>query len=810
MGITVLFALRSFAFVLAFMFCRASVADSVGISGFLTTHCVSCHDGAEAEAGLDLDSIGFDLNDPKTFSLWTRIVDRVSQGEMPPESEEPPAVEIREGFVDALERGLTKFNRKQQNEQGRTTIRRLNRKEYERSVQSLLGITTPLAHLLPEETTSHGFDTVSDALRFSALHIDHYLDAANVAIEEAIELGPEPEWVNQRFPYTEQKGVLKNLKEDKVVIRLLDNAAVFFSEVSYISKVHGLNIGQSGMYRIRARGWAVQSDRPVVMQLHSGNYKSGTVRMLGFFDMLPDEAAEVEVITRLGAGDYLYPQGTDLREPANGTDNVWNVGGGKYQGSGLAVQWVEVEGPLESTWPPQRTIDLFGDVPLEKLAHVQWQRGKHVGYQAKPSDPKSSLKSIIHRFAVRAFRRPESEVDSQRFVRMAMKAQESGRSFEDACRIGLRAILCSPQFLILREEPGRLDDFALASRLSYFLWGSPPDQELLDLASSGKLHDLDVLRQQTERFLSDPRISMFYRDFVDQWMDLQRIDATSPDKKLYPEFDDILKESMLQESYRFFQTLVEEDLPVSNLVDSDFAMLNRRLAEHYGIEDVQGQEIQRVKLKDDSLRGGVLAQASVLKVTANGTVSSPVTRGAWVLSRILNQPPSPPPSAVGSIEPDTRGATTIREQLALHRRDPSCASCHRQMDPPGFAMECFDVIGGFRDRYRSTGDGDRVETNLRGRNIWEYKYGLPVDASGEMADGTKFNDFAEFRSILLGHPDLVANSLASHLMVYATGEKIEFADRVQMQQIVEQCESNQYGARSLIHAIIQSDIFRSK
>lgn len=794
------------------MFLTSNVyAQSPVQTKFLSEHCIACHSGGEdADAGLDLENVSFDLHDPKGFRKWSRIVDRVAKREMPPESEVQPSAGERERFVDATTNDLVESNRRQQQKLGRTTIRRLNRREYERTVQDLLGITKPLAHMLPEETPLHGFDTVSDALRFSALHIDHYLEAADAALDEAIVLTEQPEPVHERFQYTEQAGVLKNLKEDHVVVRLLDNAAVFFGEVSYLSKVHGLEIQQPGLYRIRTRAWGIQSERPIVLGLHSGDYKSGTVRSLGYFELPIDEPSEVEVIARLERGTYLYPQGDELwANPADG-NNVWNVGGEKYAGAGLAVEWVEVEGPLESTWPPQRTNDLLLDVPLAKREHVLWKDEKRIAYEPQPQNPQAAVEAAVTRFAVRAFRRPASEVQADRFVKLALDALEAGRFFEDACHIGMRAVLCSPQFLILQEQPGRLDDYALASRLSYFLCGTTPDKTLLQLAAEGKLADTAVLREQTERLLSDNRSDAFVEDFVNQWLDLQRIDATSPDKKLYPEFDDILKQSMLSESYAFFRELIDKDLPVANVVESDFAMLNRRLAEHYDISNVAGHDIRRVSLADDSVRGGILSQAAVLKVTANGTVSSPVTRGTWVMSRILGQHPSPPPPAVGSIEPDTRGATTIREQLDLHRRDPSCASCHRQIDPPGFAMECFDVIGGFRDRYRSSGEGDRPQERLRGRNIWEYKIGLPVDNSGQMPDGTEFQNFHEFRKLLLRDSDQIAKSLASHLTVYATGEEIEIADRATIRQIVEQTQSSGNGVRSLIHAIVQSDLFRNK
>ena len=284
---------------------------------------------------------------------------------------------------------------------------------------------------------------------------------------------------------------------------------------------------------------------------------------------------------------------------------------------------------------------------------------------------------------------------------------DGGYTFEQAMRAALKGVLISPEFLFLREQPGKLDDFALASRLSYFLWSTMPDDELFALAEQQKLSQPDVLRQQVERMLASPKAAAFTENFVGQWLGLREIDATEPSHIFYPEFDHLLKVSMIRETELFFDEVLKHDLSLTNFVASDFTMLNGRLAKHYGIPGVEGWEFHKTPLPPDSHRGGVLTMASVLKVTANGTTTSPVLRGAWVLDRILGTPPSPPPDDVPAIDPDIRGATTIREQLAKHRSVESCGVCHRKIDPPGFALESFDCIGGWRDKYRVTGNGER-------------------------------------------------------------------------------------------------------
>lgn len=801
----------AFLCLAAFLF--ASNADAHAqldsVRSFLNQHCVSCHSGDDPEGGFELRKLTLDGADSNNLATWVKLLDRVHSGDMPPPEEDQPSDKVRSQFVRELKRRLLAANRKRYAETGRTTVRRLNRFEYERTVQQLLGITDPLAHLLPEDTPLHGFDTVSDALRFSSLHIDKYLAAADAAVHAALRFTAEPKRMKERFEYSKQEGISRNANMPNAVVMNMGYGAVLFSDSSYISKIHGLKIDHGGMYRIRARGKAYQSERPVVLRLHAGDYKAGTVRMLGFFDMPPDKSREVEVTTRLEWNNYLYPTPDDLQADPN-NKGVWNVGALNYRGSGLLVEWVEIEGPLFDQWPPKSVATLLGDTPIVELEHKQWINEETVTLEPKPEDPEASIRRLLPDFAERAFRRPLKAGEADRFIRLALETLQKGRSFKDAMRIGAKAILTSPQFLILAEKPGQLDGYALAARLSYTLWGTMPDDELMKLAADGKLTRANVLREQTDRLLNDDRSKAFVESFVGQWLDLRSIDNTAPDKRLYPEFDEILKLSMIAESEGFFLELLKNNLPVRNFVDSDFSVLTRRLATHYGIEGVQGQEPHRVELPSGSERGGLLTQAAILKVTANGTVTSPVSRGSWVLSRLLNQPPSPPPPTVGSIEPDTRGATTVREQLAKHRNDATCNSCHAKIDPPGFAMEAFDVIGGSRFRYRSKEEGERVRYKLNGRQIWEYKIGPVVDTAGQMETGERFTDIRDFKRLLMMQQDDVARSVASNLIVYATGHQIEIADRETVDRILADTKDTEHGLRSIVHAVIQSDLFRNK
>jgi hypothetical protein len=386
-------------------------------------------------------------------------------------------------------------------------------------------------------------------------------------------------------------------------------------------------------------------------------------------------------------------------------------------------------------------------------------------------------------------------------------------------------VLCSPEFVSFREPAGPLDDHALASRLSYFLWNSPPDDMLRDRVDSGRGFDQPVLRRECDRMLDDPRSERFIRAFLDYWLDLRRATATSPDERLYPDYylDDLLVDSAIEETRLFFTSLIREDLPVRHLVDADFTFLNQRLARHYGLPPVDGVRLRRVELPEDSCRGGLLTQASVLKVTADGSTTSPVVRGAWVMERILGQKPPTPPPNVPAIEPDTRGATTIRQQLALHRSVESCNQCHAMIDPAGFALENFDVLGGWRDRYRVSLDPDAEQGPAKtsgfespgegyGKNgqPFQFVYGPQVDASGQLIGVGAFADIHQFKDLLGQRDRMLAGNLVRQFVIYATGAPIRFADREEIEEILDATEPRGYPIRSLIHQVVQSDMFQMK
>jgi hypothetical protein len=471
---------------------------------------------------------------------------------------------------------------------------------------------------------------------------------------------------------------------------------------------------------------------------------------------------------------------------------------------GVAFHWLEVEGPIIEEWPPASYRALFGDVPFK-------QEGRHV--VALSEQPLKDAGELLAGFMERVYRRPVEKAEFDRFYRYAKQLLKEEETFTEAMIATYSAVLASPEFLFHCGQPGELDDFALAERLSFFLGESMPDETLRELAKSGKLRDPETLRKQVDRLLTKPESRRFVREFLNSWLKLDEINDTDPDRELYPEYagDWWLVNSMVEESRLYFADLVASNQPARNVIDADYTFLDERLARHYGIPGVHGPSFQRKTLPKKSPYGGILTQASVLKVTANGTVTSPVLRGVYVMERLLGDPPSPPPPSVPAVEPDIRGAETIRELLAKHREDASCASCHDKIDPPGFALESFDVMGRWRDNYRSLAEGsERVEGVGRSGNEFVHYIAKEVDASGKTSEGVKFADILEYKQTLLNDEEAIARNLTEQLLVYATGAPVGFADRDKVAAILEKSRKSDYGVRTLIHEIVQSPLFLRK
>ena len=783
-----------FAFSLVPMALTAASAPPTEVRTVFERHCVKCHSGESPEGDMTLEPL---LEGGGDLQLWQNALEKIETGAMPPKAKPRPTPEEKRGAADWLTTLVLAEKSASREKEGRVVLRRLNRAEYENTVSDLLGVPVRVRELLPPDSVAGGFDNVGEALHSSSFLLARYLDAAEDALDQAIASGPQPKPKKEHLTVNDAY----QAKQDKEhAFRKGDGSRVTMFSSSAWQAATLFWIEQRGRYRFRMKVQADQSaGKPVVFGAFTGGgTNNGKPELAGYFDAPAAAPVVIEFETTMEPRMALTirPYGLAVAQEISKI-------GEKWADPGLAVDWVEMEGPLNDAWPPASHVRLFGEL---KQAAVKLAGGNET-LEVQSDDPENDAQRIISTFARRAFRRPVNEEELAPFLALVAARRAAGSSFEMAVRAGLAAVMTSPDFLFLRETPGRLDDYALASRLSYFLWSSMPDEELLSLAERGVLRDAATLRAQVDRLLESPKAAAFTENFTDQWLRLREIDSTEPSMYLYPEFDDMLKVSMVREVRLFFEELLHHDLSLTNFLASDFSILNGRLAKHYGIPGVEGWAFHRVPLPPASHRGGVLTMAAVLKVTANGTNTSPVLRGAWVLDRIFGTPPKPPPPNAGSIEPDTRGSTTMREQLAKHRRIESCATCHVKIDPPGFALENFDVIGGWRDHYRSTGNGKPVEVD--GRRM-RYLQGPAVDAADVLPDGRKFANVDELKELLLADTDAFARALTVRLLTYGTGGLIEATDQREVSAILEKAKARHWGFRSLVHEIVQSRLFLEK
>ena len=767
----------------------------------LVRHCVDCHGGEKPKGKLRLDNLTTDFADAATRAHWTAVIERLGAGEMPPKGKPRPLAQDVQALTGWLAPRVAAADLAARAAQGRVVLRRLNRAAYENTMRDLLGIRVNLKEQLPEDGSADGFDNGGAANHTSSFLMEKYLEAADTALNMAIaNRSKPPPSITKRH----------SLKDGYPVRGSTENVYRFLNdgEVVCLCSSEWHNVGatqfypmEGGTYRFRISASAFQSGgKPVTFRVTAtGTRLTGKSGLVGYFDAPQGKPAVYEFVR------YMEPKTTITMLPYGfvNSDTVHKVGAEKWDGPGLAVQYIDVEGPLNPIWPPESHRRIFGDLAQQTF------RDNNYGDRAEVvSDrPLVDAERILKAFTRRSFRRTVTALDVAPFVAIVQAKLAEGYAFEPAVRAALKGVLISPEFLFLHERPGKLDDFALACRLSYFLWSTMPDDEIFALAEEQKLSLPDVLRQQVERLLASPKAAAFTESFVGQWLALREIDATEPSHILYPEFDHLLKVSMLRETELFFDEVLKNDLSLTNFVASEFTMLNGRLAKHYGIPGVDGWEFQKKILPPGSHRGGVLTMASVLKVTANGTTTSPVMRGAWVMDRILGTPPPPPPDNVPAIDPDIRGAKTIREQLAKHRSIESCGACHRKIDPPGFALESFDCVGGWRDNYRVTGLGETVKVD--GRRM-PYLKGKKVDPADVTADGERFENIDGLKQVLLRDKPRLARALTTKLITYATGRAPQASDREVVEAIVAKIVTKDYGLRSLIHEIVQSELFRNK
>ncbi len=821
----------------------APVLPAAGIpepqATLIADNCLGCHDSSSAEGGLDLSSLKFDLEDRSVRSRWIRIHDRIVSGEMPPDADALTASD-RGALVQGLGDAIGVADRTDVQANGRGPLRRLNRDEYEQNLRDVLQLPgLDIRDMLPEDREEHRFNKTATSLDMSRVQLAAYLDAADAALRQAMVTTAEPPpLIRYRAVGLQLFSATNTYGGREAMFFAKDNRAVETKDLNalrddpelelalfrsahwpYYGYPRGFVARLPGEYRVRfsaravlqTEGYQLQpATEPLPMTFRarkpSGPDVSGDVRATGGIMDIPPEPAVFETVIRLLPTETFEYSLLGLPVPL-----ARNVDGGpptyRYppfpEGGqpGVAFQWLEVEGPIPpASWPPASHRVLFDDL----------------GVEAMSDSPRDDARRLLRRFVEIAAREPISEETLLRFEQLILERLEQGSALTEAMLAGYRAFLCSSHFLYLREpsDPatGDADQFAIASRLSHFLTNSRPDGALMKLAADGKLRDADTLRSETDRVIASDGFDRFVRNFTSYWLNLRYIRRDEPDVRLHPEyrFDDYLIESMERETRTFFTAMVRENRPSSVLVDGDFVYANDRLARHYGLHPVSGSQLRKVMLPDDSPYGGLMTQAAILKVTANGTSTSPVIRGAWIMERLIGQPPPPPPASVPAVEPDIRGAKTIRDLLELHTKTESCAGCHARFDPVGLALENFDILGSWRTRYRGVEAGDPITGIDRAGHDFAYTLAESVDARGRLLDGRVFGDIHELKAILADDPRQLAQNLLHQFTLYATGTPVRFADREEIESMLDDCAMEGYRVRDLIHALVQSRVFLGK
>ncbi|MBE7495219.1 MAG: DUF1592 domain-containing protein [Verrucomicrobiaceae bacterium] len=815
-------------FIPGLLFAASLHAFEPKVRPLIDAHCIECH-------GEDVQKGKLRLDGEVSLKTWIKVHDRIAAGEMPPKKSEQPPQALRDESLKILRESLHAASLEQQRTQGRVPIRRLNGTEYENTVRELVGTRVKLKDLLPTDNSAGGFDNVSAVLDLSSTHLLLYQEAAEKAVSSVIPVHPHlPVKERRSGREISQKG--SNFQQTLTRSCMLKgDALVVYSKLPRYGLVCTPGVQGAGRYKVRMSASAVgAANVPVPVSYCTIDRGREPPVVRDVVDFPPGAPRLIETEIDLEAGEAFVLQlqlNWDIRATKKPIE--------EHTGPGFLIEWLEIEGPIDP-FPSQAYRTLFGDAELmpksaakakaEGRKPQDWSKRTNIyqwlndSLEPVSATPKEDADKLLRAFIPRAFRRPVDEDTLKHYIGKVHAKLDAGESFVNAMTYGYKSVLTSPPFLFFSETPGELDRLALANRLAYFLTSLPPDAELL----TADVTKPDVLRQQTERLLKSPRARGFTENFTGQWLELRKIDATIPDPNLYGDFDGTLLWSMPEETRRFFDDVLQNDRSMLEFVDSAWTLVNRRLAEHYGVTEafdaakpqhsntpslpsaVPQSEFRRVNLPAGSHRGGVMTQGSVLKVTADGTTTSPVLRGKWVLEHIIGKATPPPPPDVPAIEPDIRGATTIRQQLDKHRNIAACNSCHQHIDPPGFALESFDPIGGYREFYRASARTQAGIVQLPGYTGRAFYRGPDVEKGGVTHDGKTFTTVEDYKRLLLADPDQIARNLAEKLLTYATGAEPQFADREVIEQIVAQVKTKNYGFRTLVHEIVQSRPFKHK
>ena len=744
------------------------------IRDFLSSHCYSCHGPDKQKNDLRFDTLSFDLSDHETAIEWDDIYVAITTGEMPPKKKPQPDPEVLLATSDLLRDLLFDAAKAAHDDVSDTKLRRLNKMEYANTIRDLLGVEITNLDTIPEESIEHGFDTESESLAVSPLLLGQYLEVAQQVTDHAFVI--EPQTLNAfrdgEFAYGEPPPILNvdgNFKK-----RVLKTKGSFVSELIPVYP-KGFQATSNGRYHIKIDATMkgeIDTQTAIISIIYPEAENLGLPVQIDEFELRKGEKRSYEKEIKLEQGQSIAVKlaASISKKKNQKTDNLL-----------LGVKYISIEGPIMS-----KTHRKFF--------------GNNVEGDARYSN------QLFTEFMQKAFRRPVDPLVQRKYMDLASDRYKAGATFVEACQAAFSAILCSPRFLYFHEPEEELDDYSIASRLSYFLWSSMPDQTLMNLAAQGKLKDHEVIRQQAGRMLNDPRAYRFIKRFVGQWLEINKIADTTPDPAIYPKYDKQLEADMVRESELYFQEVLRKNMSIYFLVTSNFSMLNERLAQHYGVQNVKGPSFRRVSFQPGLQRGGVITQASVLTTTANGTETSPIIRGKWILDNIMGQPPTPPPPDVDPIEPDTRGSTTIFERLEKHRKVETCRACHAKIDPFGIALENYDAVGAWRPYY----GGQEVEVT-DGEN--KERILIPkrqITNHAELANGVEIQSVQGLVQYVGENRQHFARCLTEKMLSYSTGRKINYQDREEIDRIVAEHNEIGNGLYDLILLVTTSEIFLTK
>ncbi|TVS20901.1 MAG: DUF1592 domain-containing protein [Planctomycetaceae bacterium] len=804
------------------------IAAGIGLAGaahasepyeaFLTKYCIHCHGPDHHEGELRIDTLSRDFALGGEAHRWAEVIERVNAGDMPPEGEPQPTQAEIETLVTKLDSLIRQGRAARMAARPPVSHYRLSRKEYQNTVYDLLGVhydpTEP--GQLNEDTLWHGYERIGSELSLSPSHVERYYRAAEVVLDRALpeaarktqQIRKDATFLRYRRDHghpsvQEGQGWLDRLGIERPLRNLL-YAGHYEDRHPALYPDWFDGPPQSGLYRVRLQASGIRPPGGRPAHLRIGRLTASTIVEGGLieFDVTaPEDEPQIyefevplEMPTKLyfavvategvSGGPFKFAMMTNIfthsseNRQLNPTAPQMFDEDGNGIFSSVIIDWIEWEGPLETEAEKSLRKDLL-----------------------PPEDATSQVvANHLRRFAQRAWRRPVKLEELTGYLAAYEYEREAGESEAEAFRVAMKGVLTSRHFIYLVEgEPQvreRLNDWELASRLSYFLWSSMPDNGLFLAGRDGALTG-DGLNKEVDRMLTDSRINRFTEDFSRQWLQLHSLGMFPPDQKLYPKYDAWLETSLRDEPIEFFRELIAQNLPIEQFLDANWTMANARICDFYGLPEPKSGGFQRVSLRPEDHRGGLLTMASVLGLTSDGTRHRPVHRGVWLSETIFNKTPPPPPANVDAIEPvpPEGDKVTIRERLAVHAQNTSCAACHRNIDPLGFAFDQYDAIGQWRTRERV--EGGKGQDPL-------------VDASGVMPDGREFQDANHFKQLLLEDRDKFLRAFVEHLSTYALRRVLTVDDADDIQLIVAEAKKNQYGVRDIVRAVALSNLMSKR